>query len=174
MPDVLQMQVKVGIHESIVDRIKPGQLAKVTMPNKTLEGTVSEVASIAKPSGWWTGNEVRYDTLIALPVVEGLRPGMSAEVEVFVAQYDDVLTIPVAAIVDTDNGAYCWVKTAQGTRRRSLQLGDTNDVFTVVRTGLKEGDEVVLNPRAYGEPPPTTKKPDDPEAPKPDAEQPQS
>ncbi len=33
----------------------------------------------------------------------------------------------------------------------SLQLGDTNDVFTVVKAGLKEGDEVVLHPFAFKE-----------------------
>ncbi|MHC4310704.1 MAG: hypothetical protein ACYSSN_12255, partial [Planctomycetota bacterium] len=35
--------------------------------------------------------------------------------------------------------------------RRSLKLGDTNDVFTVVKAGLKEGDKVVLNPLAFEE-----------------------
>ena len=34
---------------------------------------------------------------------------------------------------------------------RSLRLGDSNDVFIVVEAGLKEGDEVVLNPVAFSE-----------------------
>jgi len=152
MPDLSKMQVKVGIHESVIDRMKEGLSARVTLPDKTLDGTVSSVASVTKPAGWWTGNEVRYDTLIQLPSVEGLRPGMSAEVEVIIAQYEDVLTIPVAAIVESDKGHFCWVKTAQGAQRRTLVLGDSNDVFTVVEAGLKEGDEVVLNPLAFGEP----------------------
>jgi hypothetical protein len=32
-----------------------------------------------------------------------------------------------------------------------LQLGDTNDSFIVVKAGLKEGEEVVLNPLALVE-----------------------
>ena len=36
MPDLSKMQVKVGIHESIVDRIKPGMAARVTLQDKTV------------------------------------------------------------------------------------------------------------------------------------------
>jgi len=149
MPDLSKMQVKVGIHESIIDRIKPGQAAKVTLPDRILEGTVSFVSPVTRPAGWWTGNVVKYDTIIELPSVEGLKPGMSAEVEVIMDRYIDVLTIPVAAVVETAEGDFCWVKTAEGIKRRSLKLGDTNDSFIVVKAGLNEGDEVVLNPLAF-------------------------
>jgi multidrug efflux pump subunit AcrA (membrane-fusion protein) len=148
MPDLSRMQVKVGIHESIVDRIKPGQAARITLPDKTLNGKVFSVASVTRPAGWWTGNVVKYDTIIKLPSVEGLKPGMSAEVEVIIDRHADVLTIPVAAVVETAQGDFCWVKTADRAKRRALQLGDTNDTFIVVKAGLKEGDEVVLDPMA--------------------------
>jgi multidrug efflux pump subunit AcrA (membrane-fusion protein) len=151
MPDLSRMQVKVGIHESIVGRIKPGMAARVTLPDKTLNGKVSSVASVTRPAGWWTGNVAKYDTIIELPSVDGLKPGMSAEVEVIMDRHADVLTIPVAAVVETAEGDFCWVKTAEGAKRRSLRLGDTNNVFTVVKSGLKEGDKVVLNPLAFEE-----------------------
>ena len=149
MPDLSKMQVKVGIHESVVDRVKEGRSAKVTLHDRELDGTVSSVASVTRPSGWWTGNEVRYDTLIELPPIDGLRPGMSAEVEVLIAKYKDVLTVPVAAIVETADGNFCWVKTAAGNERRKIVLGDSNDVFTIVEEGLQEGAEVILNPLVF-------------------------
>lgn len=121
----------------------------MTLPDRTLEAKVSTVASVTRPAGWWTGNVVKYDTIIELPAEEGLKPGMSAEVEVVMAVHEDVLTIPVAAVVETEQGDFCWVKTAERPTRRTLQLGDSNDVFIVVTAGLKEGDEVVLNPTAF-------------------------
>lgn len=149
MPDLSKMQVKVGIHESIVDRIKPGLVARVTLPDKKLDGEVASVASVTSPAGWWTGNMVKYDTIIQLPSVPGLKPGMSAEVEVIIARHEDVLMVPVAAVIETDAGYFCWVQTDEGSQRRSLQLGDSNDVFIVVEDGLHEGDQVVLNPLAF-------------------------
>lgn len=151
MPDLTKMQVKVGIHESIIERVRPGLKAIVTLPDRTLEAEVSKVASVTRPAGWWTGNVVKYDTVIDLPSDEGLKPGMSAEVELILATHTDVLTVPVAAVVETDKGAFCWVKTAEGSVKRVLELGDSNDVFIVVKAGLKEGDEVVLNPIAFVE-----------------------
>jgi HlyD family secretion protein len=148
MPDLSKMQVKVGIHESMIDRIRPGLKATVTLPDRTLEAKVSTVATVTRPAGWWTGNVVKYDTIIELPEEAGLKPGMSAEVEVIMARHEDVVTIPVAAVVETEEGHFCWVKTAEETRRRKLKLGDSNDVFIVVEGGVKEGDEVVLNPTA--------------------------
>ena len=146
MPDLSKMQVKVGIKEAMVDRVTKGQQAIVTLAEQHLDGSVSSVASVTRPAGWWTGNEVRYDTLIEVPANRSLRPGMSAEVELVIATYQDVLTIPVAAIVESDGNHFCWVTTSTGTTRRRLTLGDTNDVFTIVTQGLQEGDEVLLNP----------------------------
>lgn len=146
MPDLSKMQVKVGIKEAMVDRVTNGQQATVTLPEQQLLGSVSSVASVTRPAGWWTGNEVRYDTLIELPNKPGLRPGMSAEVEITIATHQDVLTIPVASIVANDDEYFCWVVTPTGTRRRQITIGDTNDVFTIVTQGLKEGDKVLLNP----------------------------
>ena len=148
MPDLSKMQVKVGIHESIVERVTPGMLARVKLPGKTLNGKVSWVAPVTSPAGWWTGNIVKYDTLIELPQVEGLKPGMSAEVEILLVQHADVLTVPVAAVVETQQGYCCWVKTTSGPQRREVQLGDGNNISLVIEAGLAEGDEVILNPTA--------------------------
>jgi HlyD family secretion protein len=151
MPDLSQMQVKLGIREAYIERMSTGLKARVALPNRTLHGEVDSVASVAKPAAWWNGNTVRYDTVVKLPSIPGLMPGMSAEVEVIVAEHRDVLTVPVAALVECAQGAFCWVKTAEGAEKRSLELGDTNDRFTVVKEGLQQGDKVVLNPFAFAE-----------------------
>ena len=153
MPDLTQMQVNLGIHESVIDRVRPGLKAIVTLPDRTLEASVSKVASVTRPAGWWTGNVVKYDTLIELPSEEGLKPGMSAEIEVVLAVHPDVLLIPVAAVVETEDGNYCWVQSRDesnqaGPQKRLLELGDSNDVFIEVIAGLNEGEKVILNPTA--------------------------
>jgi multidrug efflux pump subunit AcrA (membrane-fusion protein) len=149
MPDLSKMQIKLGIHESIIDRVKPGLPAKVTLQDSTIMGKVSSVAEVTKPAGWWTGNVVKFDTIVALDSETELKPGMSAEVEVILARYEDVLTIPVAAVVEMEQQYFCWVKAADGPQRRSLQLGDSNNQFIIIEAGLKEGDEVVLNPITF-------------------------
>ncbi len=149
MPDLSKMQVKVGIHESIIERVKPGLAARITLPDRTLDGEVSSVAAVTRPAGWWTGNVVKYDTIVELPQGEELKPGMSAEVEVIIDRHEDVLMIPAAAVVETVDGDFCWVKTSDGVQRRTLRLGDTDDTFIAIADGLVEGEEVVLDPLAH-------------------------
>jgi multidrug efflux pump subunit AcrA (membrane-fusion protein) len=149
MPDLTQMQVKLGIHESMIDRVDEGLLATVTVGDVVLTGKVSEVAKVTKPATWYTGNVVKFDTIVSLEASSGLKPGLSAEVEVVIAEHEDVLTIPVAAVVETGEERHCWIKTPSGPQHRKLELGDSNEQFIIVKSGLKEGDEVVLNPVAF-------------------------
>lgn len=149
MPDLTQMQVKVGIHESIIDRLEPGMESNITLNREVLSGEVTYVAEVAKPAGWWTGNVVKYDTIVSLPsTAEGLRPGMSAEVEIVLARHEDVLTIPTSACLEIQGEFICWVKTSSGAERRVLELGDSSQMFIVALSGVNEGEQVILDPLA--------------------------
>lgn len=149
IPDTSKMQVKVGVHESKVGRLRIGMTAKVALQDLELTGKVDEIAEVTRPAGWWTGNMVKYDTMIRLDPQPGLKPGMSAVVDIVLANYTDVLKVPVAAIVESSEGYLCWIREDGQIKKRNVQLGDTNDEYTVVESGLSEGEEVVLNPLAH-------------------------
>ncbi|MGC6441408.1 MAG: efflux RND transporter periplasmic adaptor subunit [Rubripirellula sp.] len=149
MPDLTQMQVKVGVHESVIDRMQTGMDANVTLNRNPVAGQVSYVASVAQPAGWWTGNVVKYDSIVSLPNLSGLRPGMSAEVEVIFGRYPEALAIPANACVESGDGFVCWVKKNGLVQRRELDLGDGNEMFIVVRSGLQSGEQVILDPLTH-------------------------
>jgi HlyD family secretion protein len=88
---------------------------------------------------------VRLD---AIP--EGLRPGMSAEVEIRTALRQDVLTIPPDALAVESGRDVCYVRNPDGLERREVKLGkSTRDLLEVV-AGLEEGEEVVSDPTRHG------------------------
>ena len=60
IPDLSKMQVKVGVHESKVDRIRTGMPAKIELQDITAAGSVFSIATVTRPAGWWTGNVVKY------------------------------------------------------------------------------------------------------------------
>jgi len=148
MPDLTQMQVKVGVHESVVKRVRAGMEANVMLNRKRIAAEVSDVASVAKPASWWTGNVVKYDTVVSLPSEAGMRPGMSAEVEIVLARHSDVVTVPAAACIETAQGFACWVQQPSGATRCTLDIGDSSNMFLLVREGIKSGEKVILNPLA--------------------------
>jgi len=151
MPELQKMQVNVGIHESIVDRVKLGMLAKVSIPDSVIQGEVVSIASVARPAGWWTGNMVKYDAIIKLPEgTAGLKPGMSAEVEIVLSEYKDVLKLPVSAVLETTQDSLCWVRNRSGEiERRIVEVVEGNEVYVVINRGVDLGEEVVLDPVAF-------------------------
>src|SRR5207244_8244995 len=94
-----------------------------------------------------------YVTKVAIDEeVENLKPGMSAEVTITVGdRLEQVLTVPVQAVVgsvELGGRRRCYVITPNGPEPRDIVVGLSNDRYAEVREGLKEGDEVVLNPKA--------------------------
>jgi HlyD family secretion protein len=83
--------------------------------------------------------------------VEGLKPGMTAEIEVLVADLPDVLTVPVTCVVEQGGKHYSWAVVGDKYERRPVILGMTNDKLIEIKDGLKEGDVVLINPRAIVE-----------------------
>ena len=100
MPDLDSLQVEVEIHETKVKLVKPEMEATVEIQDRRFSGHVVSVAGQASQTGWWDGNIRRFKTIVELHEHSGLKPGMSAEVEIRIAEHDNVLTIPLAAVVN--------------------------------------------------------------------------
>jgi HlyD family secretion protein len=147
LPNLKLMQVKTSIHESMLEQVQPGLTASVRMeafPDRQYEGKVKSIAVLAGGQG---SDTKVYDTIVTIDgEVEGLRPGMTAVVDIRVARLKDVLSVPVQAITQIDDETFCYVESGRDVERRVLKLGRTNDKFVDVKEGLEEGDRVVLNP----------------------------
>jgi HlyD family secretion protein len=149
LPDLEKMQVKVNVHESKVDQIRPGMRARIRILDNDLTGAVTTIRNQPEQSSWMSGNVKEYATTVrVVGQSETLRPGMTAEVEILVAHLKDVLTLPVAAAVEQRGKFFCWVDTPAGPEKRPLVLGLSNDQFVEVKDGVAQGELVLLNPRA--------------------------
>lgn len=149
LPDLSNMQVKVIVHESKVELIKRGMPARIEIGDRHLDGTVLFVANQPEPASWSNANVKEYATLVKIEgEMYGLKPGMTAAVEILIEDLKDVPLIPVTAVVEQRGKFYAWVKTTGVPERRQLKLGRTNDKYIQIVDGVKEADEVLLNPRA--------------------------
>jgi RND family efflux transporter MFP subunit len=155
LPDISKMRVNTKVHESMIDRITPGLPARIRVDafaDAVLTGTVQEVAPLPDPNSFFSSDIKVYTTRITIedaPSTLGLRPGMSAQVEILVTELDNVLAIPLQAILEYKNKDHVAVKNPNGYERdRIVKLGISNDRLIEVKEGLKPGDVVALNPIA--------------------------
>ena len=150
LPDLSSMEVKIGVHESVLESIQEGLPATIAVdafPNRKYKGSIKSVAVLADPGEWHSTDVKVYTTIVTIDEeVNDLRPGMSSVVEIHIERVRDVLTVPVQAIVQIGEDNWVYVGSSGGVEKRPVTVGKTNEKFIEIREGLKAGERVVLNP----------------------------
>lgn len=153
LPNPSRMQVVAKINESkitLVDRGMPSSIRLDAFPDIELYGTVDKVNEFPVPNSFFGSSVKEYETVVQIgDSPPGLRPGLTAEVRICVEHLADVLTLPVQAVFEHGNKYYCVTRDGERWAARLIELGSTNDKLVVIRQGLGEGEQVVLNVAAY-------------------------
>lgn len=155
LPDLTRMQVSAKVHEAMVKKLKIGQEADITVdaiPNMTFRGVVEKIATLADSRGGWDERAVKeYVTIIKinnLPPDAGLKPGMTSQVTIKVKTIPNVLMVPVQSVSQHKSKHYTYVVKDREVAKREVTIGETNDKYVVIESGLEQDEQVVLDSRA--------------------------
>lgn len=169
--DLSKMQIDSNFAEADIGNIQVGQPVRFTVdayPNRTFKGSVKQV----RINPITQQNVVTYDVVVAVDNPEQiLKPGMTAYVNIIVAQRKNVLLVPNAAL--RFKPADSAPKNGNGKNRKerkkavagtvyilekdklkpiSISPGITDNKATEVVSGnLKAGDSVVVEETVSGE-----------------------
>ena len=164
IPDMTKMSVRVKIHESYIKKVKKGQKARVTVdafPDTVLEGEVTQVGVLPDSRNRWMNPDMKvYLTTITINGTnDWLKPGMSAKVEIFANCLSNVVYVPVQAVSPLEGKQVCFVANGSKPECRTVEVGEFNDEFIEVKSGLKEGERVLLRAVETQTPEKTEEKP---------------
>ena len=154
------MQIDTNVGESDIGRVIESQEALFTVdayPGNTFNGTVLQVRN--EPIR--ENNVVTYNVVVETENKDlRLKPGMTAEVRIVVADKEDVLRVPTAALRFQpppsaevqkspdykDNSSYVWIPGSNGMITPvPIETGVSDSSYTEVTSGdIKEGQEVVI------------------------------
>jgi HlyD family secretion protein len=151
LPNSAEMAVEIKVHETSVDKLKPGQKALITvdaLPDLQFTGEVLKIAPLPDPQSWMANPDLKvYSTDVSIDNgSEVIKPGMSAKVEIIVAQLQDVLSVPVQSVANRQGQKLCYVRTSAGVQSIPVVTGAFNETFVQITEGLTEGQKVMLNP----------------------------
>jgi len=151
LPNFEKMQVNAKVRESHVDQLLVGMKARVKVDafdDQVLTATVRDVAPLPEPSSFLRSDIKVYTTHMTIEEpIPGLRPGMTARVEILLYQADDVLSVPVTAVLAYDGKHHLAVENPDGGFDwRVVVLGRSDEKMVEVKQGLKGGDVVILEP----------------------------
>lgn len=150
-------QVVAKVAETSVPKIKVGQkviIAADAYPNQSFTGKVLQVATQSTVEQ----NVTNFEVKMSIDDTQNLlQSGMNVSVEFQVGNLEDALVVPTVAIVRQEQGTGVLLA-GQGENGRSrfqrITTGPTVAGKTVVSSGLKAGDKVMLS-FPQGERPPS-------------------
>ena len=155
LPDSSRLLVQAKINESRVEQVKTGMKCRITIDairDVELEGSVQSVSDYPWPAfDRYRAHIKEYGTKIIInDAPKGLRTGMTAKVTILSDLIEDALQIPLPAVFRKKGQAYCLVSgEEQQLELREIELGPNNMSHAVVRSGLEEGESVVINPDPF-------------------------
>jgi len=146
--DTSQVYVKGKVDESDIGRVYLGQPARIkveSFKDKTFNGVVTKIS----PMGVEKDNVTTFEVRVSINNPGGeLRAEMTANAEIILDEHKNVLQIPEGSIIyDKDRKASVDVpdpKGKDGQRKVAINIGISNGAKTEVLSGLKEGDQVIL------------------------------
>lgn len=156
--DLKDMRVIANVDEADIGGVKVGQRVTFTVdayPNDTFEGAVTQVRQEATT----TNNVVTYEVVISAPNQDlKLKPGLTANVNIYTEEIKNVLSVPSKAlrytpeketvggrkIQDVTNAKNkVWTLEGNTLVAHKVTVGSTDGVHTQILGGIKNGAKVI-------------------------------
>lgn len=156
--DLKDMRVIANVDEADIGGVKVGQRVTFTVdayPNDTFEGAVTQVRQEATT----TNNVVTYEVVISAPNQDlKLKPGLTANVNIYTEEIKNVLSVPSKAlrytpeketvggrkIQDVTNAKNkVWTLEGNTLVAHKVTVGSTDGVHTQILGSIKNGAKVI-------------------------------
>jgi HlyD family secretion protein len=146
--DINQVYVQGKVDEADIAHVYMSQPARIKVESfrdRIFQGKVTKIA----PLGVEKDNVTTFEVRVSIDNPGGeLKANMTANAEILLDEHKRVLTVPENAVMyDGQKNASVEVpdkKQKEGKRKVSIKVGLSNGSVTEILSGLKEGEQVVL------------------------------
>ena len=158
--DLTDMRVIADIDEADIGGVKEGQRVTFTVdafPEDQFEGSVTQVRQQATTES----NVVTYEVVISARNNDlKLKPGLTANVTIYILEKNDVLAVPSKAlrfmpneailkegqaIEDVEAPRKLWTLEGNKFKAHKVETGITNGMMTEITGGISAGTEVLVD-----------------------------
>lgn len=139
------MRFQIAVDEADIALVQLGMTAEVTMdalPNRSFTAVVTQISKFGTSSG----GSSKFSVTLELPHEAGMLPGMNANAVITLSTTENVVSIPVAALVD--RGSETLVYTAYDAKNDTLlnpmpiTTGISDGEYVQVLSGLAENQPI--------------------------------
>lgn len=153
MANLDNIYMNAQVDEVDISKISVGQTAAVavdSLPDRSFKGRVERVA----PKGKVERTVTIFDVVIIITDEEKefLKPGMTASVSILTDTVKDALLVPNEALRTNEGKTGVYVMKNGSPQFAEAKPGKTDGILTELKSGVKDGDEVVTSSLKKAEP----------------------
>ncbi|HSJ08493.1 MAG TPA: efflux RND transporter periplasmic adaptor subunit [Longimicrobiales bacterium] len=141
--DVSQLVVRAGVSELDVVELSQGDAVTITLdalPNRAMRGTIRRIF----PTGDPQTRLVPVEVVLSQESARLARPGFLARITFDLATSENVLLVPVSAVLGGQGAQAVFLVNDGVATRRTVQTGLMSQGRIEIVSGLQEGDPVVV------------------------------
>lgn len=153
LPTTAGYNAEIGIFESSLDKVRTGLPVIITVdaePGERFIGKVVYVAPVPDAETSFMSPDLKiYDTKIEIENSDNinlLKSGMSCSAEIIVERNQDVVYVPVQAVIRVNGKPTVFIAHGNGLEPREVEIGLDNSQMIHIKAGLEEGEVVSLTP----------------------------
>ncbi len=143
-----KLKARVKVNEIDSTKVQAGQKAKITCEavGKDFTGSVDSVAPTAVTSSGTRGEETTVEVVITLDNSTGLKPGYNINAAIEISSKANALLVPIEAVTDRNSKKVLFVAENDTVKLREVSVGISGEQKLEITSGVKEGEQVILNP----------------------------
>jgi len=146
--DLNNMEVVIEVDELDIMDIEKGMQVTIecdVFEDEKFEGEVSSISLKGQNQNGVTS----YDVTISIKDRKQMMSGMNVDLEILIEEKENVLIIPLEAIVKVGDKYLVQIKDEEGNLSpQSIEIGIANDNFVEIISGLKESDKIYYTTEA--------------------------
>ncbi|MDR2153121.1 MAG: efflux RND transporter periplasmic adaptor subunit [Helicobacteraceae bacterium] len=153
--DLSAVEILIEISEGDILKIKEGQKTRFTILSEetAYETLIKSIDPALTPltnnqyKGFSESNQaIYYYARIEYPNDEGkFRIGMTTQNQIMLNEAKNVLLIPISAIREKNGRKFVTTIEGKNTAEKEITTGISGDAYVEVKSGLSEGEEVVIS-----------------------------
>lgn len=146
LPDMSKVISETYVKEIDISKIKVGDEVRVSfdaLEGVVINGKIHNIATVGE-------DHKDFDMKVFKVIIyldetnDGLKPAMSSNNDIVLADYDEALYVPLDAVFRENGTKYVYLKSKEGIKKQVVKTGLDNEEFVLIESGVKEGDRILL------------------------------
>ena len=149
IPEMSNLVVDFDLPEQFRSKVQVGNKATITpdsLPGEKFDATISHIATLpVNMVSWDSASPKIYKTKLKLDKQSAkLVNGMSVQIHVVTKVIPKVLFVPIEAVFEENDRFFVYRSGLGGPQEVTVEIGESNDNFVQIKSGLRENDVVYL------------------------------